>query len=68
MIDPVEGSLIWADYVRIYASTGGRFLVDYREMRATIRTPHRTAAITLHELQQARCQSQRESGPRPSRA
>ena len=49
MFDPVEGSLQLGDYGPNTLELAGVPSVGYREMRATIRTPHLTAAITLHE-------------------
>jgi hypothetical protein len=50
MFDPVEGSLRLGDFGPNTLELAGVPSVGYREMRATIRTPHLTAAITLHEL------------------
>ena len=49
MFDPVEGSLHLGDYGPNTLELAGVPSVGYREMRATIRTPHLTAATTLHE-------------------
>jgi hypothetical protein len=50
MFDPVEDSLHLGDFGPNTLELAGVPSEGYREMRATIRTPHLTAAITLHEL------------------
>lgn len=50
MFNPVEGSLHLGDFGSNTLELTGVPSVGYREMRAIIRTPHLTAAITLHEL------------------
>jgi hypothetical protein len=49
MFDPVEGSLRLGDFGPNTLELTGVPSVGYREMRATVRTPHLTAAITIHE-------------------
>jgi Family of unknown function (DUF6228) len=50
MFDPVDGSLHLGDFGPNTLELTGVPSVGYRELRAIIRTPHLTAAITLHEL------------------